>query len=367
MRTFLFLFLLAFSQFAHSAELTTFGQDIRSLGMGGVRVNDGDQAGAMLWNPAALAYTNGIRWDVLSLGVGINGQEAYDLSQTVSAVDGLDDLSAFYGEPLWAGGQGYTAIAIPYFGIAFYDDFYADFFLNNPTLPELKIKYFNDVGIVLGGGFAAGPLGFGVNVKQINRLGGDKTIGADLLADLANVELADYFQDGGIGYGVDLGMMYRMPIMFSPTLSLAWQNVGDTTFQKTRGSATPPPINDNLTFGATMSGSTLLAGFSAGLEYRHITNYSEQVGKKLHMGAELNLLNFDLRAGFNQGYTTYGVGVDLFIMQLEVATYTVERGAYPGQTPEQRFQVGLSSSFGFDPDFKLMDVGGKRRKLKQRR
>lgn len=351
----------------HSAELMTFGQNLRNLGMGGVRTFNGDQASVMMWNPAGLAFINGVRWDIVNLGTGINGQGAYDLSQSISGVEGLDDLGAFYGNPIWIGGAGNTSLAFPYFGLTFYDDLYSDFLLNNPVLPELKVKYFNDVGIMLGSAFAVGGFAFGVNVKQINRLGGDKLIGADLLADLDSDALAEQFQDGGIGYGLDAGLMYRFPLPLTPTLSLAWQDVGDTSFQKTRGSEAPPGIQDNLTLGASVSGDTLLAGFSAGLEYRHINTTGEPIGKKIHMGAELNLLNFDFRAGLYQGYPTYGIGVDLFLLQVEAALYTIERGAYPGQTPEQRIQIGISSSIGFDPDFKLMDFGGKKRKLKQRR
>lgn len=362
----LFLSLLLPLQ-SFSAELMTFGQDLRNLGMGGVRTFNGDQASVMMWNPAGLAFINGVRWDIVNLGMGINGQDAYDLSQSISDVQGLDDLGAFYGKPIWIGGNGNTSLAFPYFGITFYDNLYTDFFLNNPVLPELKVKYFNDVGIMLGSAFAVGDFSFGVSVKQINRLGGDKLIGADLLADIDSDALAEQFQDGGIAYGLDAGMMYRFPLPLTPTLSLAWQDVGDTSFQKTRGLNAPTAIQDNLTLGASVSGETLLAGFSAGLEYRHINTTGEQIGKKIHMGAEINLLNVDLRAGLYQGYPTYGLGVDLFLIQLEAAVFTVERGAYPGQTPEQRMQVGISSSIGFDPDFKLMDFGGKKRKLKQRR
>lgn len=367
-KVFLFLILLGLSApRAFSAELMTFGQDLRNLGMGGVRTFNGDQASVMMWNPAGLAFINGVRWDIISLGAGINGKDAYDLSQNISDVQGLDDLGAFYGHPIWVGGSGNTSLAFPYFGITFYDNLASDFMLNNPVLPELKVKYFNDVGIMLGSAFAIGDFGFGINVKQVNRLGGDKLIGADLLADIDSEALAQYFQDGGIGYGLDAGMMYRFPVPLTPTLSLAWQDIGDTAFQKTRGLSAPSAIRNNVTLGASVSGETLLAGFSAGLEYRHINTTGEQIGKKIHMGAEINLLNVDLRAGLYQGYPTYGLGVDLFLLQLEAAVYTTERGAYPGQTPEQRVQIGISSSIGFDPDFKLMDFGGKKRKLKQRR
>ncbi len=359
--------ILFLSPLGQSAELVTFGQNMRNLGMGGVRSFNGDQGGVQLWNPAGMAFSNGVRWDVLNVGAGINGKEAYELSKTISTVNGLGSLGAFYGKPIWVGSTASSSLILPYFGVSFYNDFSSDFFLNNPTLPELKVKYFNDVGIMLGGSGRIGDLGFGVNVKQINRTGGNKVIGSDLLASINQTALAAQFQDGGIGYGLDLGVMYKPQVLLNPTVSVGYQDVGNTTFQKTKGSQAPPAIEDNLTLGATLGADTLLAGFTAGFEYRHINTTGEPLGKKVHVGTEINLLNFDLRAGLYQGYPTYGLGVDLFFLQLEGAVYTVERGAYPGQTPDQRFQVGISSSIGFDPNFKLMGFGGKKRNLKQRR
>ena len=89
--------------------------------------------------------------------------------------------------------------------------------------------------------------------------------------------------------------------------------------------------------------------------------------KKIHVGAEIQLGFMDVRAGFYQGYFGYRLGIDLWLLQLDAALYTVEKGIYAGQTPEQKLQVGLLFDMEFDPNFKLTETGGKRRKLKQRR
>lgn len=369
MRIFIVLFsaMLFTGSFATATELRTFGQNLRNLGMGGVRAFDGSQASVQLWNPAGIAFSNGVRWDVINFGAGINGKEAYDLSQSVSGVHGIEDMGAFYGKPIWVGATGSTSMMFPLFGISLYDDLSTDFMLNNPVLPELKVKYYNDVGVLLGTALRAGDVSFGVNVKQVNRLGGDKLIGADLLADIDQEVIGQQFQDGGIGYGLDFGLMYKADVLLNPMVSLSYQDVGITSFQKTRGLQAPSPIKDNLTLGANISADAYIAGFTLGAEYRHINTTGEPLGKKVHLGAEINLLNMDFRAGLYQGYPTFGVGLDLYILQVDAALFTIERGAYPGQTPEQRMQVGISSSFGFDPDFKLLDFGGKKRRLKQRR
>jgi hypothetical protein len=360
------LLILLLSVSVQATELTTFGENIRALGMGGVRVLRDTDASAFFSNPAQLTYMKGMNLEVFNLGLGANG------FQTIQDFQGIDtsNLSNFYGRHLWIGAEGHTAFAIPYFGFGAYDQGYIDFELHNPAFPTLDMTYLNDQGFLLGGSVPLGPAGsFGLAVKRIDRMGGPQQIGPDLLnsASLSAEELLEQFQDRGIAYGFDAGLMYRVPAPFNPTLSLAWQDVGSTAFQKTGGSDKPERIKDNLTFALTFQEDVPLLGFAGGIEYRHITDANEQLGKKLHLGAEISLLMFDLRAGFNQGYTTYGVGVDLFILQLEAASYTVERGAYPGQTGETRQQIGLNMSFGFDPDFKLTDMGGKKRRLKQRR
>jgi len=259
---------------------------------------------------------------------------------------------------------------MPYFGMAVFDNAFVDFLLHNPAYPTLDMDYVNDVGATVGFGVPVGPsLGWGVNIRKLTRTGGPQTLGPDLLntPGLSTQTLIDQFTNKGTAWGLDTGLMYKIPVPFNPTLSLSWQDIGSTAFTQTGGTNAPDRIQDNLTMSATFSAESLLGGFAGGLEYRDINNNSEQLGKKIYAGAELSLLMFDLRTGFYQGYTTYGLGVDLWILQLDAAFYTSEQGAYTGQTPDQRYQVGLTCEFGFDPDFNLTDVGGRRRKLKQRR
>lgn len=350
-----------------AAELRSFGQNIRALGMGGVRLYTGEDAAVLLWNPAALHHNQGLRLDIFNLGLGTNGYQNYQTFTELGTIQGLDDLNPLYGKPFNVGVNGYAAMAFPNVGFAVFDEGWTDLMFNNPAFPELNVTYYNDYGYALGAAFGGGGFSFGASVKRITRSGGKQTIGAELLNGFDTSRVTSMFTDEGIGYGVDLGLMYRAPVIFSPTISLAWQNVGQTEFQLTKGTVTPPGIRDNLTLGATIDGSIGLAGMAAGIEYRHIGTQGEQLGKKIHMGAEVSLLNMDFRAGFYQGYTTYGFGLDLFLFQLDAALYSAERGAYPGQTKDERINVGVSATFGFDPDFNLISIGGKGRKLKQRR
>ena len=363
------LILLFLSRAALAAELIQLGETVRSFGMGGVRVYGPNDAGTFLSNPAALSYMKGMNLEIFNMNLGVNGVQAYNDFKNVN-LSGPSSFSQLYGKHLWVGGQGYASFTLPYFGFAAYDQAYIDFLLHNPAYPTLDMTYLNDYALALGGSIPLGPGGsFGITAKRINRVGGPQQIGPSILnsATLTSKQLIDQFQNKGSAYGLDMGLMYKLPVPLNPTLSLAWQDVGSTAFIMSGGSTAPERIKDNLTMSATFEQELLLAGIAGGIEYRHITDNNEQFGKKVHLGAEVSLLMFDFRAGFYQGYTTYGAGLDLWLMQLDVASYTVERGAYPGQTPDQRLQFGLNMNFSFDPDFNLTDMGGKKRRLKQRR
>ena len=55
-------------------------------------------------------------------------------------------------------------------------------------------------------------------------------------------------------------------------------------------------------------------------------------------------------------------------LDIELATYGVELGAYAGQVEDRRYMLEISSELGFDVDLSFSDFGStNRRKLKQRR
>lgn len=326
-----------------------------------------DDAGVIFHNPAGLRKISGINFTVFNLNLGVNGMQIYNDLQDVGQISGIDSLGPFYGKNVWLGTDAYSALAMPYFGFGVYNNGFASFRLDNPAFPNMNMDFFNGYGFTIGGAVPLGPCGMGLAVKRTVRRGGYKDIGVATLANANNDAILAQFEDEGIGYGLDTGVLCTVDAFASPTISLSWQDVGSTAFTKIKGVAAPERIKDNLTLGVGFEADLPGLGFATGIEYRHITNSQEPLPKKLHLGVELSLLNLDVRAGLYQGYTTYGVGVDLFIFQLDAAMYTVEKGAYAGQTPDNRVQASLSMELGFDPDFKLTDAGGKKRRLKQRR
>ncbi len=87
--------------------------------------------------------------------------------------------------------------------------------------------------------------------------------------------------------------------------------------------------------------------FKFSADYTH-TFYSQEENREndsfwqnVHMGAEINLLRIlKVRGGINQGYFTFGGGVNLIVLELNAAYYSREMGNFAGQSQGQAFVVG---------------------------
>lgn len=343
--------------------------------MGGVYVFTND-AMSFMQNPAYSCYTSGLNVTLFDVSVGIGDLDVYtNLTEDADTLPDITDFAQFsdyFGDNIGVDAGGFTAFTLPCFGFAGFYTVTSQIELQNPAYPYLDTFYATDYGVRIGGAFKLAPfLSFGLNAKRVTRKGGPYTFGASSLIEIGTEGIEGMLEDienEGVGWGLDAGLVSRFESLpFNPTLSLSWRDVGSTSFVKTKGSDEPGRQKDNLVLGATIDGSIPLLGMAAGLEYRHVTDTNEQIGKKLHGGIELSLAFFDFRAGLYQGYPTYGIGTHLWIFQLDAALFSVEKGVYPGQTPEKRAHVGILLDLEFDPNFNLVDTGGRKRRLKQRR
>lgn len=368
----LIIFGLGMGRPVMAAEIFEPFQSIRQLGMGGVYVFDENDGSSFLQNPAYTCFVKGLNWSLLNVAVGVGDAKQATFIQS-NPITTATDLNKYYGKDFFLGLGGFSSLALPCFGMAGYFTGVASFKVHNPAYPVLKTFYVSEYGVKFGGGFPLGPnLAFGMDVSRVDRKGGPYDFGPGPISGIRSADeittLVQSIQNQGVGYGLDLGFVGRFSeLVLNPTLSISWKDVGSTQFAKTVGNEAPNRQRDNLVIGSTVGSSFLGFGFAMGLEYRHINDNDEQIGKKLHAGAELQLGFVDLRAGFYQGYYGYGAGVDLWLLQVDAALYTVEKGIYAGQTPEQRAQIGLLMELEFDPNFNLVESNGRKRRLKQRR
>jgi hypothetical protein len=67
------------------------------------------------------------------------------------------------------------------------------------------------------------------------------------------------------------------------------------------------------------------------------------IWKMVHLGAELRILRvLSAWAGLNQGYFTFGTGLDLFVLEVNASMFTRELGAFLGDRPSSGFTLEVA-------------------------
>ena len=175
---------------------------------------------------------------------------------------------------------------------------------------------------------------------------------------------------GGTGLGIDLGVN----VSYGPLLgAIAIRDLGGTQFQF--GTMTFEEASANvgqmiLPEGEPISESevqfVIPMSFHLGFQYHPdfgdlsflldpyvhaeivLTDGKEEepIWNKIHLGAEVRLLQFiRLRAGLNQGYTTFGVGLKLLFLEAHVAYFGRELGPFPGAQQGQGVTAEVALRF----------------------
>lgn len=347
------------------------GLQTRCLAMGGTCVSHVHGADSVFFNPAALARIDGFAITLAQAQAGIS-KSVLDVADQFEGSSDFTaaDLDKLYGKNFMADVSARAGFAMPYIGFGVYSNNYTNMKFSDPTFPTFNMDFISDYGYAIGGALPLGAnTSLGVTFRHIKRWGGAEEIDvSSLIGSNANSIADSNFQNRGVGHAMDLAVMTTLEHPWKPTFSFVWQDLGVTTFSQTAGSAPPPPQYDNLIFGASVQQELGFIDFTHAFEYKFIrTDSGDDLSKKLHLGTEASLGLVDLRAGLNQGYVTYGAGIDLWFLQIDAAVYTHELGTYAGQARSDNYNVSLTINLDFDQSFKLQDSAGKKRRLKQRR
>lgn len=329
--------------------------------MGNAYLGVAGDTDSLFYNPAGLARVSGINWLIADFRFGVNGTEVL---QTVNDIQGSSTfdqtVQALYGDHVWVGAGGKTAITIPYFGFAVYDSLDASLDVNNPMYPNLDISAVNDFGYAMGVAIPILPvLHIGTVLKYIQRTGARLPFGPSYVSNLDPATIVDNAQNKGSGYSADLGMNLSIPGPVSPVFSFVWKNAGVTTFTADSATLTAPPRDlDEMNVGAALNVDLPFFSVRPAFDFKYINRPEVQLGRKIHLGVEIGIPMIDIRAGFNEGYYTWGLGMNLGIIRVDAASYGVELGEYPGQREDRRYAIQFSLELGFDPTLGLFGGGG---------
>lgn len=335
---------------AQGADILPIYSNARALGMGNAQYALVSDKTSVFYNPAGLARARGFTWSILGVGAGINSDllTNYESFSNLDAGSGFSSfIDDFYGDQIFANASGLTAITLPFISLVAYNQTYASIAVHNPVYPELPTRFINDYGYAIGLGLPIFPMiHMGVALKRIKRTGAETTYRASSLADLDPEVIKSDLTKWGVGYGLDFGGNLALDLPFvDVVLSAVWQNIGDTTFRSENLDEIPTE-KSSMGLGAGVLIDLPLVSIAPAIDITHLNRSDIQLLRKINMGVEVGIPLLDLRAGFQQGYYTLGAGVGLGPIQVDVATYGVELGDYPGQIEDRRYMVEFTLELG---------------------
>lgn len=182
-----------------------------------------------------------------------------------------------------------------------------------------------------------------------------------------NFSTIDYIRDGtfkvkekaaeGMHYDFDIGATHDIP--WSPNQwkfqgAFAVNNILGGKYDNMKvdiiSGETGRMTNQPRTFNAGLSGTRPnflgIAKATLAFEITDIGNNTNgSLFRTIHMGGELNLWDYIMvRGGINQGYFTAGVGFDLPVLKIDLATYGEEMSLNAGGLEDRRYalRIGLS-------------------------
>lgn len=331
-------------------SLLTGNRAVRALGMGNAHIAVANNYEALFYNPASLARVSGLNLLIGDISFGANGVEVLETVTQLQAATGFDSmLNSLYGSHTYVGASAKAAFTMPLLGFSVYDTLNGTIDVVNPISPAIEAQVINDLGYSLGVALPILPVfHVGTVFKYINRTGVSKSYGLSYLGELnPDPILAEIQNTKGRGYGMDIGANILIPGPVSPVFSFVWRNVGVTSFRSENATiAAPPRELDEMAIGAALNIDAFLISVNPAIDLRYLNRSDVQLGKKIGFGVELGIPLIDLRAGFNQGYYTAGVGFSLGFIRFDAATYGEEIGYYPGQREDRRYVVSLTMEIG---------------------
>jgi len=359
------LLLLFVASNAFAQPRGAFYNTMRDRAMGNVGILSAKGATAFINNPALLTRGNVsispvtiqffLNNNFLELGdfIGDNNEDFANFdSLSPGKLDTLyTDLNKIDNRWMKLGFPVSAGITIKNLGFAFYGT------------PNLEVKIDKGIyeptafgrgnfdrvitfGLGLGLDFLVPGLKGGVGVKLITRKEipeikfgfSEITSGEDIIGDL----LEDSLSISRTGVAFDIGGLYKMSDGFEVGFVLA-DLFGSLDNDSLAGDTSGTDFETNLKVGARMNLPFRIKGeiMVVDLLNKRDTNFYNRV----HIGAEMDLVILKIRGGFNQGYPTYGVGINLAIIQLDLAVWTDEIGSVPGVDGETF--IGAQFNLGF--------------------
>ncbi len=219
-----------------------------------------------------------------------------------------------------------------------------DLEVRNRAFPDVVTDVKSDLGAAVGlaYGMFDQMLQVGASGKVVQRQGVRRTFTALDIA-LGNFDpVEDLVKADDVSF--DLGAKVNLPLPLKPTAALVVQNITDLDFGALGNY--PQQINIGFSLNPSIIGIISTSWVAEIVDVTRRLPGEEDRYKRVHLGAELRFPKLlSLRGGFNQGYLSGGVTLDLWLLRLDLATYSEEVGTFAGQRDDRRYLGQLSIGF----------------------
>jgi len=320
--------------------------------------------------------------------------ELYPINVDVGVTNVLDDMDRFdnfpkdpvpiadriMGYPVYLHAGATPGIKFGSFGFSMFANNSTSLVLRNAIYPQIDIDYRYDRGFVAGYAYSWGQGGkfekfnpfdkskkkttagrrtsVGLSVKSIDReglKGSFSLFGTTLLNEINNnssdvgaLRRALGFSKGR-GWGVDFGAEH---IISNGKDELAFAasvlDIGGTNFKKTEGTAPVPEQDMFMNAGVSWRQDFTLLDYSLSLDL-HPMNRGLPLSRQLRVGAEIGLPIVRALAGFGEGYISYGLMVNVWVVKVMAGFYSTELGTEFKEEQGKRAVIYLSLlDFTFD-------------------
>lgn len=338
-------------------ELATSG---RALAMGNAFISKVDDASAVFYNPAGLGTVRQSHFHIsnfhlevnkglLSAGTGGAITDGFSNSMKMFSLDGTREIlkknlgnishSRFHMLPNMTTRYFSAGYLLAKRSRAVLTD------LTSPTGFEFADRLDHGPYAAINISLFGGILKTGVSTIFLNR---KELVGkADPSATLT---IGNNSYKKGNAFITTLGNKITLPIVFLPTFSMNLHNALKQDFKNSRGAGAPDSIKQSMDIGFSV---TPQMGNSSRIHlevnYKDLTKqYSDVSSKrKILVGMELDFARtFFIRAGYGDGFGSFGLGVKSKKLEFDVSTYAVDTtsSSFRGKE-DRRFALSLSSGF----------------------
>jgi len=368
---------------AQTGELRRPVQGIRNLGMGNTGIALSFDENALFYNPAGLVGV-----DKILVGFPILNEVSDDSVKIVNDISKLsgdsntaDVVALLMGKRVHFRNLIDLNLIMPFgevmtYGVASGVETQFDLQVRNPVSIEIDFGFRLDRITNLGFGMpvARGRWLVGAGVETVERCDiplktitfGEVLSNTNLSSSFGSCDLTNLKRGQTFNFG------FQRRLETASALKMIWgmtaNNIGGLKFNRSDNETNPSDQNLELSTGLSWQPSWGPVRMLYAIDLRDLTmkhaddTYCQSnkgtdcIWKRLHIGTEFGFFPIDsgastfaVRAGFNQGYFTYGFELNPFIffrgLNIQYAVYKTETGDKIGDRPDKRRVLQINLGF----------------------